>query len=172
MKNLPLLWWLLLIMTIPASQANETHCYDQHEQQIVCPTDKLTESDKYLKPMFQDNHDKTITELNTGLMWQRYESSRRYMWQEAFNFCEELVLVEYSDWTLPSKQALMSIVDYEYYYPSTNLQFFPQIKPESYWTDNNIKNQSNTEWVVDFSYGYINRHYKGDDYYVRCVRQP
>ena len=51
---------------------------------------------------YQDNGDGTITDLNTGLMWQQVPSSSDYTWQEAVDYCESLELNGYDDWRMPS----------------------------------------------------------------------
>ncbi|MFC1452105.1 DUF1566 domain-containing protein [Verrucomicrobiota bacterium] len=65
-----------------------------------------------VQPSFQNNGDGTITDLNTGLMWEQTPSSIGYSWQEASDYCDNLVLGGYDDWRMPNVKELQSIVDY------------------------------------------------------------
>ncbi len=72
---------------------------------------------------FTDNGNGTVTDKNTGLMWQKEDDGARYNWyvaaglpDAAFNpaaksVCGGLTLAGYSDWRLPSNAELMSLVD-------------------------------------------------------------
>lgn len=61
---------------------------------------------------FVDNGDGTITDLATGLMWQKADSGTGMDWEESLTYAEDLELAGYSDWRLPNAKELQSIVDY------------------------------------------------------------
>lgn len=61
---------------------------------------------------FVDNGDGTISDLATGLMWQKADDGTTRNWEEALEYCEDLMLAEHSDWRLPNAKELHSIVDY------------------------------------------------------------
>ena len=61
---------------------------------------------------FVDNSDGTISDLNTGLMWQQANDGNFYDWENAIATAENLELAGYSDWRLPNPKELHSIVDY------------------------------------------------------------
>ncbi|MCI5157265.1 MAG: DUF1566 domain-containing protein, partial [Candidatus Electrothrix sp. AUS1_2] len=42
--------------------------------------------------------------------WQRCDDGKTYLWQEAKDYCDNLVLGGYSDWRLPTKDELKSLV--------------------------------------------------------------
>jgi len=67
---------------------------------------------KYGKNEFIDNGDGTISDLSTGLMWQKKDSGKGMSWQEALFYAEGLDIAGYMDWRLPSAKELQSIVDY------------------------------------------------------------
>jgi len=66
----------------------------------------------YGKNNFVDNGDGTITDIATGLMWTKTDSSNTMNWQQALNYAENLKYAGYSDWRLPNTKELQSIVDY------------------------------------------------------------
>jgi hypothetical protein len=66
----------------------------------------------YGKNRFVDNGDGTVTDLATGLMWQKKDSGRGMTWEEALHYAENLKLAGYDDWRLPNAKELQSIVDY------------------------------------------------------------
>jgi hypothetical protein len=61
---------------------------------------------------FVDNGDGTITDLASGLMWQKGDSGITMNWQQALDYAENLEYAEYDDWRLPNAKELQSIVDY------------------------------------------------------------
>ena len=65
-----------------------------------------------------DNNDGTITDVNTGLMWQQH-IKEKLTWKNSLKYCEKLKSSGYSDWRLPSINELISMADYNsnnYYY--------------------------------------------------------
>ena len=61
---------------------------------------------------FVDNGDGTVTDLATGLMWQKADSGTGMDWEESLAYAEDLELAGYNDWRLPNAKELQSIVDY------------------------------------------------------------
>jgi hypothetical protein len=66
----------------------------------------------YGKNDFVDNGDGTISDLATGLMWQKADDGSVRDWEESLEYAEGLDLANYSDWRLPNIKELHSIVDY------------------------------------------------------------
>jgi hypothetical protein len=81
-----------------------------------------------------DNHDNTITDTLTGLMWLAQSSELAPSWSDAISYCEHLDIEGYADWRLPNAKELMSIVDYQQYSPAINTEFFPHVFSSEYWT--------------------------------------
>ena len=69
-------------------------------------------STSYGENNFVDNSDGTITDLATGLMWMKTDSSTTMNWEQALEYSENLVYAGYEDWRLPNAKELQSIVDY------------------------------------------------------------
>jgi hypothetical protein len=127
--------------------------------------------------MVQDN--------NTGLIWQRQDDGNFYNWfqasgtyQENYNpssqdVCGELTTGGYSDWRLPTKKELMSIVDYSIPYPSPTINpIFTNTKQSYYWSSTTYAGNPYSAWRVYFGYVGVDNYYKSyyRSMYVRCVR--
>lgn len=70
---------------------------------------------KYGRNNFHDNHDGTISDLATGLMWEKSDSGKGMNWQEALAWAAQknaTAYLGYKDWRLPNAKELQSIVDY------------------------------------------------------------
>ena len=61
---------------------------------------------------FADNGDETVSDLATGLVWQKADSAKGMDWQAALAYCEGLSLGGKDDWRLPDAKSLQSLVDY------------------------------------------------------------
>ncbi|WP_298365409.1 DUF1566 domain-containing protein [uncultured Lutibacter sp.] len=66
----------------------------------------------YGKNNFIDNGDGTISDLSTGLMWQKSDDGTSRNWEESLAYAQGLTLGNKSDWRLPNAKELQSIVDY------------------------------------------------------------
>jgi hypothetical protein len=65
-------------------------------------------------PSYQNNGDGTVTDLNTGLMWQQspemYDLSTH---SEAMSDADSFKLAGYDDWRLPTIKELFSLIDFQ-----------------------------------------------------------
>jgi hypothetical protein len=64
---------------------------------------------------FTDNHDGTVNDESTGLMWSKEDSGTGFDWQEALAWVQEMntaLYLGHDDWRLPNVKELQSIVDY------------------------------------------------------------
>jgi len=118
---------------------------------------------------FHDNDDGTITDTDTGLMWQKNTTLDKN-WENALDTCHKLELAGYTDWRLPGKEVLRSIVDYSQYAASLNKQFFPQSVSTAYWTSTTDQQQPDHAWCIHFQYGNDLSRSKNYLYAVRAVR--
>ncbi len=113
-----------------------------------------------------------VTDTATGLAWQddATAASTSLAWQGAIDHCEALELGGYTDWRLPNKNELLSIVDLNRYNPAIYGAFQNTSTSYYYWSATTNAASTSDAWVVYFSYGYSGSYYKTDTYYVRCVR--
>ncbi|MBU2951170.1 DUF1566 domain-containing protein [Tamlana agarivorans] len=75
---------------------------------------------EYGENNYVDNGDGTISDLATGLMWQKADDGVSKDWEEALEYSKNLELALYSDWRLPNAKELQSIVDYSRSPQTTN----------------------------------------------------
>ena len=120
---------------------------------------------------FTDNGDGTVTDGNTGLMWQQEEGGLMN-WEDAITYCEDLSLAGYTDWRLPNYKELESITDDTLYNPAIDTNYFPNAHASVYWSSTTYAANTSLAWYVSFFYGNwgVAPNSKSNDYYVRCVR--
>ena len=128
-------------------------------------------------PSYTDNGNGTVTDNNTRLMWAKDGSSvgcnggNHAQWSEAVAFCQNLTFAGYSDWRLPSRKELASILDTEQENLSINTSYSPNTHAAQYWTSTKSSPDSNYAWSIHFFYKGMHYFDMIDYYnYVRCVR--
>jgi hypothetical protein len=109
-----------------------------------------------------------VTDLITGLIWQRSDDGVLRTWAQASTYCEALTLSGYSDWRLPSRHELVSIADYGRHEPAINPAF--DCQNGSYWSDRTRADNQDYAWLANFNDGSTLTLGKGLLNYVRCVR--
>ncbi|MDP2633510.1 MULTISPECIES: DUF1566 domain-containing protein [unclassified Pseudoalteromonas] len=132
----------------------------------------------------------TVTHSVTGLMWMRCIIGQTWQnescigvpsvftWQQALTQ-SGTNYAEYSDWRLPNKNELASIVEQRCYNPSINEAIFPDTPGSRFWstTPNTTRSSSpytnygSLAWGVNFGYGYVGNDTEANGYgFVRLVR--
>ncbi|MFC2103049.1 DUF1566 domain-containing protein [Bacteroidota bacterium] len=61
---------------------------------------------------FTDNADGTITDNNTGLMWQKYLFEDKFTYDDVLTIIDTFSLNGYNDWRLPDIKQLYSLIDF------------------------------------------------------------
>lgn len=152
----------------------QTECYDNYGNVINCTTfygeDAQYEGDQ---PAYQDNGNGTVTDLNTGLMWQQ-DGGNYGTLGDAEHYCTTLTLGGYTDWRIPNRRELVSIVDYGQYNPSINTGVFSVSASSAYWSSTPLVNVflPNYVWSTIFENGLVVYNSSNPEalLYVRCVR--
>lgn len=133
---------------------------------------------------FTDNGNGTVTDTDTGLVWQRCSAGQNddttctgtastHTWQTALNYCNGLNLAGKA-WRLPSIEELKSILDKGRANPPIDTAFFPATKTGFYWTSTTYASFITSAWVVYYgsfagsgSAAYALK--TSNLHYVRCV---
>jgi len=115
-----------------------------------------------------------VTDSATSLQWQDDYSDnagniKNATWTAAIDYCEALTLGGHTDWKLPNKKELLSIVDYATYSLAMS-SVFQNTSSSNYWSSTTDANDTSDAWLVHFYYGDTNGYDKTNTNYVRCVR--
>ncbi|MGQ1947483.1 Lcl C-terminal domain-containing protein [Geofilum sp. OHC36d9] len=98
------------------TDTGQTGVYDDNGDEISEPS----ETDDYygqdaqfsgIASSFRDNNDGTVSDLNTGLMWQKTPDFERHNYYDAFDYVEDLEIGGYTDWRLPTIKELYSLLN-------------------------------------------------------------
>ena len=132
-----------------------------------------------------DNGDGTVTDINTGLMWQQVPSSDDYSWADAVTYCDNLELSGYDDWRMPTLKELFSISDFSSGWPYLDTGYFnlasgEVTKDEQFWANNHyvgvtVEGGSDAAFGVNHVTGHIKAYAANASgpvggKYVRAVR--
>ena len=121
---------------------------------------------------FIDNENGTVTDTETGLMWQQHDDDVQRFWPDALTYCENSTLAGYDDWRMPTIKDLDSIVDLT----RDSSSVYPIFsRPESlyycYWSSTGRPDNYSMVWYMSFNNGSSNYSHKtANDEYVRAVR--
>lgn len=137
----------------------------------------VRDNEDYGKNNFEDNNDGTITDIATGLIWQKDDSKKALEFEDAIKYCKNLDLAGENNWRVPNAKELHSIVDYtkspdtsnspaidtKYFLSTKIINEAAQDDWGSYWSNTTHKSmRSNTNAVyINFgrALGYFHRQW-------------
>ncbi|MEI7661624.1 MAG: DUF1566 domain-containing protein [Bacteroidota bacterium] len=111
-------------------------------------------------PSLTLNGDGTVTDNNTGLMWQQTDGGEM-TWENATTFCGNLTLAGHSDWRLPRALELFGINNYNHLNPALNSAFFTTTTADYWWTSETQADDVTKVWVVNAG-GGVGAHPKSE----------
>ena len=119
----------------------------------------------------RNDKEKIVTDNATQMMWQdnEYTLTVKRSWQNAIKECEASELGGYTDWRLPTKQELVTIVDST----KKDIKLDEAFKNRSsyvYWSSSKPKGNLPLAWRVDFDDGKAHWGAQRFAFLVRCVR--
>ncbi|MGE0087555.1 MAG: DUF1566 domain-containing protein [Desulfococcaceae bacterium] len=181
----------------PIPDTGQTLCYDSAGAEIPC-AGTGQDGEFSINPMSYTKLSADGTELDdsatswamvrdnvTGLIWEVktddgsvHDKDNTYTWQDAQDVFTAGMNAEnfggYSDWRLPSREELRSIVDYSVSSssgePIINKGYFPNIKWSDYWSSTASDSNTKYAWFVLFQSGDDDCYFKTGSRYVRAVR--
>ncbi len=126
-------------------------------------------------PSFMDNSDGTVTDENRELVWQQIDDNKTRSWEDAESYCKTTLNDGsgpggWSDWRLPNRKELASIIKSKNRSPAVDHKLFPGTNSSTYWSSTTKPNNNALAWGIYFGSGYSNTNNKTNRYFVRCVR--
>ncbi len=128
----------------------------------------------------------TVTHLPTGLVWlscslgQRWQSGAcvtadaeaEYTWEEALQAADQASYQGYTDWRLPNKKELASLIEFGCSAPAINANVFAGTATAAYWTSTPLPAGFSpaSAWTVDFDSGSFTSLPRDSRLHVRLVR--
>jgi uncharacterized protein DUF1566 len=159
--------------TWPMPDSNIGFCTDGQQVVATCPNPgelAFGQDANYLvNSLSYDIEQQVVTDLVTGLVWQRATEPTSYDWWEARDYCAALELDGASDWRLPSRLELVSLLDYGGLDPTIDLDAFPDTPSDFFWSSSPVP-FLNLAYGVRFELGFIYDHDPYGTGRVRCVR--
>ena len=112
-----------------------------------------------------------VTDTATNLVWQDDNATEttQKTWIDAISYCEDLNIGVYSDWRLPNKNELLSIVDRSSVDSAIDTAFNHSVS-DYYWSSTTTVDSKTWAWLVNFDRGDLYSYNKSNGGYVRCVR--
>lgn len=128
-----------------------------------------------------DNGDGTVTHKPTQLMWQRCMVGQTWNGSTCTGFASAMTwdkaktttssVAGKTDWRLPTKKELESLVDYtKATSPTLNSTMFPNDSGYSVWSGSPYANDASLAWSVGFRYTYSFYQNRSSNNVVRLVR--
>jgi hypothetical protein len=112
-----------------------------------------------------------ITDNLTGLMWARQDGGFR-TWQLALDFVSSLELCGFTDWRMPNRKELLSLVNYGAGNQGiwlTDNDFTFQVE-SVLWTSSSVAGSAAEAWTLIVLPGIVSQKPKSDGNYVLPVR--
>lgn len=147
----------------------QANCFDTDGNRIYPePGDALFGQDAQhagVAPSYRDNGDGTVTDLVTGLMWQKTPSEDKLRWTRAVEFSEQAEFAGYDDWRLPTAKELFSISLFDTGWPYLDSTYFSTAgstvtKDQQYWTSHLYPGTTHGGAVSAFGVNHATGHIK------------
>lgn len=177
----------------------QTTCFDPSGNVIPCEgTGQDGELRKGLTRAYVDNGDGTITDVRTGLMWEKlsddftiHDKDNGFLWKDAFALKLPILngdggFAGHTDWRMPSQFELLTLVSLDAVNPAIAPLFNTGCTPGCtvltgsctassltpfYWSSSSFQFDPAYAWDVDFYVGGVFADAKGSEGYVRAVRE-
>lgn len=174
--------------------SGQTSCSDANGTTVPCAgTGQDGEDRTGLGSAYTDNGDGTITDANTGLMWEKlcddssvHDRDTTYTWTAAFAKVGTLNAARFAghdDWRLPNVNELQSLARYAGPAPAVDTAFNTGCaslctvltcsctQPNRYWSSTSYGGATKNAWYVLFLDGSVSPlGVKTASFYVRAVR--
>jgi len=150
--------------SVALAETGQTLCYDAAGAVIACAG---TGQDGDLKagvawpsPRFVVGTGATadcVTDNLTGLMWVKAQSVTLFLWVDALTDANNLTLCGHSDWRLPNRKELRSLINHSVGNSAAwlNTQGFSNVQPIGYWSSSSDAGGASRAWMVNMQDGSV-----------------
>lgn len=120
--------------------------------------------------------DDVVTDLATGLMWAADGNEAGCNngdvadWDTSIDYANGLDFAGFTDWRLPNKIELLSLIKWSAVSPMIYQSDFPNTQEGKYWSSTTWLVITAFAWYIDFADACLNVQTKVSDGYLRCVR--
>src|SRR6266480_2000091 len=163
----------------PLPATGQTTCWNSSGNVISCAgTGQDGELRRGAPLAYADNGNGTVTDLNTGLVWEKvsddgtvHDKDNTYTWANAFTghvaTLNATSFAGHTDWRLPNVRELQSIVNYQSSSPMVSSAFKTNCAPGcpatgcsctasgNYWSSTSSVSSPSRAWFVSFRYGNV-----------------
>lgn len=113
----------------------------------------------------------TVSDLATGLTWQRAVSDGVFTFDAARDYCGRLTLADKPGWRVPSMAELLTLIDERATAaPLIDQAAFPNTPSEAFWSSSEFGNSPGMGWQVYFDAGNALYGLPTKLFRARCVR--
>lgn len=173
-------------------QTGQKNCYDPKNTNLLNPFEfypcagtgqdgELQSGVPWPNPRFTDNHNGTVTDNLTSLVWLKNgDPFGLRTWEQALKDCRKLSSGKYGlsdnskpgDWRLPNIKEIESLIDYGSFGPCLpdRGSAFENVKPSSYWTSTSVTHAPTEAMFVILGVGPAIFESKEHPFFVWPVR--
>lgn len=105
------------VLTYVVVDTMESECYNIEGEVVDCGSDLLGQDAEYMTTEasyeFYDADETIVLDNNTGLIWERAQSSTQYVFNDAAGYCAAQTTGGYNEWRLPTIKELYSLADFD-----------------------------------------------------------
>ena len=133
----------------------------------------IRENATYSKELTRDDTREIVIDNNTSLMWQddiSVNKNNKNSFQDAIDYCESLVLADFTDWRLPNIIELRTLLDFSGATGSAHPQEFVNLAI-NYWSSTTVAGTNGEKaWDTEFYNAISKAQAKELFLNARCVR--
>lgn len=121
--------------------------------------------------------DVVVFDRATGLCWAGdgneagCNNGATLAWGDAIIYANILDFAGFTDWRVPNKSELYSLVNHSIYSPSIAEPPFSNTASGYYWSSTTRADITTKVWRVDFACGFVSTPDKINSEHLRCVRK-
>ena len=153
-------------MFIPDNSSIDVQGLKTSEYNVMCVRGNDIPTASFVTSTIND--EVVATDLTTGLMWQKTFVTG-YFWRAALEYCENLIFAGYSDWRLPNKNELASLINHDKL-EDPRSDFPGMGKFEQFQSSTSLAGDAERMWFLGTGLGRIIFENKSGRNWVKCVR--